>query len=93
MFISASKEHIAWLQKKIERIINIKGHICNVGGVYQLRYAKLESVVVLKGMYPKNKNKIYLKRKYLKIQKSLGIMNITLKCPGGETGIHASLRG
>lgn len=93
VFISASRKHIVWLQREIERIVGIKGHMNRTGAVYQLRYAKREFVIVLKKMYPKNKNKTYLKRKYLKIQKSLGIIDVMLKCPGGETGIHVSLRG
>ncbi len=78
VFVSASKKHIVWLQKETERIVGVKGHMTYSGMVYQLKYAKRESVIILKRMYPKNENKIYLKRKYLKIKKALGIIDIIL---------------
>src|SRR3989344_1486204 len=54
VFISASKAHIMWLQKKIQGLIGLQGHITGKGKertIYQLKYAKTESLVLLKKIY------------------------------------------
>ncbi len=70
VFLSASKDHILWLRKTINSLLKIKGHINLHRGVYQLKYAKTESLIVLPKMYY-NPNVICLRRKKLKVYKSL----------------------
>jgi len=71
-FISASKKHIDWLQKKLMEKIGIYGHITKTGKkiCYQLKYAKKEAVVVIKKMYY-NPDVVCLSRKRKKIEKAL----------------------
>ena len=73
-FYSASKNHINWLRSRNARYLGIKGHICKSknDSTYSLRYAKGESLILLKHMY-RNKNP-RLSRKYLKIKKALAIL-------------------
>ncbi|MFZ2038954.1 MAG: hypothetical protein WAV11_03390 [Minisyncoccia bacterium] len=72
-FVSASQKHILWLQDEIFRRINIKGHITKGGNnsCYQLKYAKSDSLKLLKKIYYKG-DLICLDRKKLKIRKILG---------------------
>lgn len=74
-FISASKKHIEWLQKRIGQFLNIKGHITKSGRhvCYQLKYAKKDSLTLLTKIYHKN-HSVHLSRKYLKIKKTLAII-------------------
>ncbi|KKQ81675.1 MAG: Intein-containing protein [Parcubacteria group bacterium GW2011_GWF2_38_76] len=75
IFSSASKNHIDWLRNKICRMTEINGHITKDGkhSVYQLKYAKAESVILLKKLYYSNKV-ICLSRKRLKNEKILGMI-------------------
>lgn len=52
-FVSASQQHIAWLQNTIEMWLNIRGHITKAKNfsVYQLKYAKQESKMLLPALY------------------------------------------
>jgi len=79
IFCSASKEHVDWLRATIARLLGLKGHVTKSinQSVYQLKYAKRESVVLLKRMY-QNSNSIHLTRKKLKIMKILGIVGESL---------------
>ena len=74
-FVSASLVHIIWLQEEIFKRLKIRGHI--TGGekssVYQLKYAKADSLKLLKNMYYK-KSILSLSRKRLKIEKMLSIV-------------------
>jgi hypothetical protein len=73
-FISASENHILWLQTEIFKRLKIKGHITGGGKgsvCYQLKYAKRESEILLKQIYYK-KGLVCLSRKRLKIKKILG---------------------
>lgn len=74
VFISASKNHIDWLRKKIFNKLKIKGYINKSikNSVYQLKYAKTESLKLLPKLYY-NKKVICLRRKRLKIEKALDI--------------------
>lgn len=75
-FASASVMFIDWLRDELTNLLGVKGHITKVkrkSMQYQLKYAKYEGLKVLRKMY-NIKNAIYLKRKYLKIQKMLGIV-------------------
>lgn len=73
-FASASRVHIEWLQKTIKRQLKIKGHVSSskMGTVYQLRFAKKESLILWKTMY--YDGALSLSRKRLKIEKILGII-------------------
>ena len=79
VFISASKAHIEWLRQKISNNLKIHGHITQDGEKrsYQLKYAKKESLKLIKKLYY-SENNVYLPRKYLKIQKALAIIGATL---------------
>jgi hypothetical protein len=67
-FISASKPHILWIQHNIQKLLGIKGHITHGRGVsvYQLKYAKKESMILVKKMYYSD-DLPCLQRKRLKI--------------------------
>ncbi|MCX6745260.1 MAG: LAGLIDADG family homing endonuclease [Candidatus Parcubacteria bacterium] len=67
-FASASKQHILWLRNYIKKLLKLKGHITHAQGstVYQLKYAKKESRILLNKMYYSDKLPCLL-RKRLKI--------------------------
>lgn len=72
-FVSASWDHIDWIQKMIYSTVGIKGHITKVktiNWIYQLRYAKKESMQLLSKLYYK-KSLICLSRKRKKIENAL----------------------
>ncbi len=73
-FISASKKHIDWLRFELRKRINVFGHITKGvnKSVYQLKYAKKESMEIIKNMYY-NQKVVCLSRKKYKIQKALVI--------------------
>lgn len=75
IFVSASKNHILWLRDKISDLTHARGCItkARTQACYQLKYAKNDSLRVLKKMYYAAAI-IYLKRKYLKIKRALAIM-------------------
>ena len=75
-FVSASPVFIDWLRAEVFKSLGVSGHITTAGKkgtYYQLKYAKADGFKILKKMYY-SKNNIYLTRKYLKIQKMLGIV-------------------
>lgn len=78
-FVSASRRHILWLRDMLERRIGVKGHITSAKGhaVVQLKYAKAETLIILKHLYPR-KLSICLTRKRLKIAKVLRIVGLSL---------------
>lgn len=82
-FISASKEHIVWLQDRIRKFLSISGHITKSinNSTYQLKYAKAESLKLFPKMYY-DKDVICLFRKRLKIEKAF---EIDRRRAGGET--------
>lgn len=75
VLVSASKKHISWLQKEIYLHMKIRGHITKSknSSVFQLKYAKADSLQLLRKMYA-GKDIIYLSRKRLKIDTMLGII-------------------
>ncbi|OGZ04447.1 MAG: hypothetical protein A2648_01770 [Candidatus Lloydbacteria bacterium RIFCSPHIGHO2_01_FULL_41_20] len=76
VFISASKKHIDWLREEIKKRLKIKGHLTGsgkTGTAYQLKYAKKESLKILKNLYY-SRSVICLSRKRLKIEKALSIV-------------------
>lgn len=78
-FISASKTHVEWIRSELYRRLGVKGHITSSKGscVIQLKYAKAESIKVLKKMYPRP-DVICLSRKRLKIERALRIVGQSL---------------
>ncbi|MCW1930499.1 MAG: LAGLIDADG family homing endonuclease [Candidatus Kerfeldbacteria bacterium] len=72
VFCSASQAHVLWLQKKIHSCLQISGHITSGGKnkLYQVRYAKKESQLLIKKIYYK-KDLPCLERKRVKIEKVL----------------------
>jgi len=74
-FVSASKNHLSWLQNKLRDILGIKGHVTRTGSkiCYQLKYAKKEGQLLLKKMYY-SPNVLCLSRKRLKNNKILAIV-------------------
>ncbi|OGY99431.1 MAG: hypothetical protein A2945_01075 [Candidatus Liptonbacteria bacterium RIFCSPLOWO2_01_FULL_52_25] len=73
--ISASKNHIDWLRNSLARKVGIKGHITKSGNqsVYQLKYAKSESLKLLPKMYYTT-DVVCLSRKRQKIEKALAVI-------------------
>ena len=80
VFISASKNHILWLQSELFKLLRIRGYIKKSEGdsVYNLRYAKAESLKLLPKLYY-NRRAVCLSRKRIKIEKALAVSGITLK--------------
>jgi len=74
-FVSASRLHIDWLQERIETFLGIHGHTTSSRSrsLWQLKYAKKESLILLHRMY-KNPRCIHLRRKRLKIEEMLRIV-------------------
>lgn len=76
-FISASLKHVDWLQSEILKRLKISGHITKskkINLYYQLKYAKSDSLKILKKIYPAKKQFVCLSRKRLKINEALGII-------------------
>lgn len=74
IFVSASKKHIDWLRETIQRLGRIHGHVTKAANasVYQLKYAKAESLKLLPKLYY-NADVVCLSRKRRKIEKALKI--------------------
>lgn len=72
IFISASKDHLDWIRKEITRHIGILGHItkAKTSSIYQLKYAKADSLKLLGKIYYNNQV-ICLSRKREKIALAL----------------------
>lgn len=71
-FNSASLTHIKWLRETLDRLADVRGHVCNDGRkiIWQLKYAKRESKIVIKRLYSRS-NTPRLMRKYRKVRKIL----------------------
>lgn len=83
-FTSASPTHIDWLRKTLHRLCGVEGHISKMGGegksrnyIANLRFAKKESLIVMKAMYSTT-DKTHLTRKRLKIERALRIVGESL---------------
>ncbi|MEK7604407.1 MAG: hypothetical protein AAB442_01260 [Patescibacteria group bacterium] len=74
-FVSASYKHIEWLRDEIHAQLGIRGHLTGDGKrvIFQLKYAKADSLKLLRKMYY-SKKVLCLSRKRLKIEKMLGIV-------------------
>ena len=75
VFISASKVHIDWIRECLFEHMKVRGHITHDGRkiTYQLKYAKRESLKILRKMYY-DRAVVCLKRKRLKIERALRII-------------------
>lgn len=78
-FISASRRHIQWLQMCLKQLLGITGHITKgvSMSVYQLKYAKAESLKLLPKLYY-DRRILSLLRKRLKIERALKGGEITM---------------
>ena len=73
VFASASEHFIKWLRATNNAFYSIKGHISRGGGMFQLRYGKNESAILLEHLYSQAPI-LFLQRKHLKIYRSIGII-------------------
>lgn len=73
-FVSASKNHISWIQDEICNRLEIRGHITKArsSSVYQLKYAKADSLKLLPKLYY-DSHVVCLSRKRNKIEKATGL--------------------
>lgn len=73
-FVSASKKHIDFLQRELKKHVKVNGHIVKNRRkvIFQLKYAKTETLAIVKKMYY-NSHVICLSRKKLKILKALKV--------------------
>lgn len=78
-FVSASEAHVVWLRKRIHHLSGVKGHVTTDRnrGIYQLKFGKAESMVILARMYARGSS-VHLRRKRLKIQSALRIVGQSL---------------
>jgi len=76
VFLSASKAHIIWLQERLFDILGIKGHVVKSinNPVYNLRYAKQDSLKLLPKLY--YDSAISLSRKRLKVERALQLTKV-----------------
>ena len=76
-FASASKKHIDWIRREIYERLKVKGHITKDKKkiTYQLKYAKKESLKIIKNMYY-SRSIVYLTRKRKKIEKALKVAGL-----------------
>ncbi len=79
-FASASPKFISWLQNKIYNDLGIRGHIAKDGrGITeQLKYAKADSIKLLKRMYHSS-GVVCLSRKKLKMAKVFDSIGLSVK--------------
>jgi hypothetical protein len=78
-FASGSMLFLEWIRSEIFKRLKIRGHLTKtkIKSHNQLKYAKKDSIILLRKMYyPKVKS--YLKRKKLKIDKALAIVGESL---------------
>ncbi|MBM3272668.1 hypothetical protein FJY94_05370 [Candidatus Kaiserbacteria bacterium] len=89
-FTSASPRFVSWLQDRIAEDVGVRGFVSkNSNTPYvQLKFAKADSVRLSAYMYYAD-DLPRLERKYLKIQRSCGII---VRRRGGEIGRHATFR-
>ncbi len=82
IFASASRGHINWLRKEISDHCGTVGHITTDDKkiIHQLKYAKRESLKILKNMYY-SESVICLSRKRLKVEKALKITGVDEHLP------------
>jgi hypothetical protein len=77
-FSSASLKHVEWLRGEVKERLSISGHISKSksnGSIYNLRFAKKDSMVIIDKMYY-NPSVLSLRRKRLKIKKVIAVEKI-----------------
>tara|TARA_Y100000310_G_C20692059_1_gene822964 strand:- start:1539 stop:2222 length:684 start_codon:yes stop_codon:yes gene_type:complete len=76
VFISSSHKHILWLRDELDKVLKVKGHISHDKrkSTYALKYAKRESLKILRKMYY-DKKVVCLSRKRLKIEDALSTVD------------------
>jgi len=67
-FSSASRPFLLWIRSTMRRLLKINGRIKRGTGVYVLRFAKRESIVLLSCMY-REPSSIRLSRKWRKVRR------------------------
>ena len=72
-FASGSIKYLQWLRESLNRLISIRGHISYGPRSIQLKYSKREAVILAEKMYY-SPDLPCLKRKHLKVKKSLSII-------------------
>ncbi|OHA91556.1 MAG: hypothetical protein A2758_00360 [Candidatus Zambryskibacteria bacterium RIFCSPHIGHO2_01_FULL_49_18] len=79
-FCSASLKFMSWIQRKNMENLSINGHMHKVKmkTMYQLKYAKRESLVLLKKMYH-SEEVVALSRKRLKMTKVFDSIGLSVK--------------
>ena len=90
-FVSGSKDFTDWLRGRIQKAILVHGHVVPMSKsrCFQLKYSKREALQLCSYMYYQA-DLPCLKRKYLKVQRSLRIINQSSR--SGEIGKHAAFR-
>ncbi|MDD5318748.1 MAG: hypothetical protein PHF79_02940 [Candidatus Pacebacteria bacterium] len=73
-FISASRMHMEWIRKRLNKQLGVVGHVVNSKEcvTYQLKYAKKEALEIIKKMYYTRLVNC-LARKRLKIERAIAI--------------------
>lgn len=71
-FVSASENHIRWIRSELKSLLDVSGSLtkARTSSVFQLKYAKRESLVLIKKLYY-NHRVVCLSRKREKIEKIL----------------------
>lgn len=89
-FTSASPAYFDWLREMTDRILGVKGYLnYNRNNPYvQLKFAKKEAIIICKRMYY-SETVPCLRRKYLKIKRSMRIIESSR---GGEIGKRTTFR-
>jgi len=79
-FASASKAFVDWLRENIEKHLSVRGHVTSAKRniCYQLKYAKGDSLKIMRLMYRSAPKGTYLSRKRLKIERTLRIVRESL---------------
>jgi len=82
-FVSASKKHIDWLRSEVLKKLGISGHVTKgkTSSVYQLKFAKAESLKLLAKLYY-NPQVVCLSRKRKKIEEALAVVDKKLQTRG-----------
>ncbi|MBI5456269.1 hypothetical protein HY969_00870 [Candidatus Kaiserbacteria bacterium] len=76
-FASASTLFVTWIRKEIQARLGVTGHVTSAtkkNTYYNLKYAKHDSLKILRKMYSTSPSPIYLSRKRLKIEQMLRIV-------------------
>ena len=76
VFNSASRKHIQWIQRRINQLYGLTGHITSArnNSLFSLKYAKTESNSLIRILYYA-KDVLCLERKRLKIFQALSIVS------------------